>query len=215
VIWSSRPRASSVALARSAITYGSLRARWTQIAFVCCFGTRRSSVTLLGSGRRFPRRGACRCFREGVPAAALVSIACRRLQPVLAACRAEPSRRSGITRCRSKEHRAAGALAIRQTFVRPLEAERSASHAATAVAAASRVARAREVLEVGQTGSVWFLADPMRGDLAMIDPRAAAAEQSSCGRLWLARRSGHAAVRGPVTDAGASLVRRRGVVADA
>ena len=71
---------------------------------------------------------------------------------------------------RSATHPAA--LAMHQTFRRPLEAERVGVPPAAAVAAAARMAGAGDVLERrATTAMVWFLADPRRTDLALIDPR--------------------------------------------
>ncbi|MCC7123976.1 MAG: DUF2723 domain-containing protein [Acidobacteria bacterium] len=64
-----------------------------------------------------------------------------------------------------------GALAMHQTFQRPLEAER------VTVTPQLPSPPRREWLELtrfwqqGHTGPVWFLADPRRSDLALIDPQ--------------------------------------------
>ena len=84
--------------------------------------------------------------------AALVSTAGVAIaSPVLVAYSAEPSPQVRAIDAMQAEALVSqpGALAMHQTFVRPLEAEEVGIDAAAAVAAAARVARAREVLEVG------------------------------------------------------------------
>lgn len=111
-----------------------------------------------------------------VPATAMlavwgVSIA----MPVLAAYGSQPSPIARVvTAMRAAEGASPGALAMHQTFRRPLEAE--LVPAVTRLASPPR----REWLEMarywreGGTAPIWFLADPRRTDLALVDPRSRA-----------------------------------------
>jgi hypothetical protein len=94
--------------------------------------------------------------------------------PVVAAYASEPS---PVARAVAAVREAAktsppGAVALHQTFRRPLQAEELA--VATQLASPPR----REWLELakywreGHSAPVWFLADPQRSDLALIDPQA-------------------------------------------
>ena len=136
-------------------------ARARTSSFTCCSRTRRSSVTRC----RWCRSVAFLAVR-GVSLVSMKAVPCGgRAACRLPASRSparcswpiapNPVRRSArSTRCRPKAHRGQpGALAMHQTFVRPLEAEEVGIDAAAAVAAAARVARAREVLEVGSRPS--------------------------------------------------------------
>lgn len=110
-----------------------------------------------------------------VPAGAvIVSVAGMAIAtPVLMAYAAEPSPTVRVLRAMHEEARLQppGALAMHQTFVRPLEAE--VVEIAPQLPAPPRL----EWLELakywksGRTEPVWFLADPARSDLALIDPR--------------------------------------------
>jgi hypothetical protein len=119
-------------------------------------------------------RGVSLISVKAVPiAAALISIACAAIaSPVLAAYRAESSPAVRAIHAMQVEGTSGqpGALAMHQTFVRPLEAEE------VGLAPQLPSPPRREWLELakywksGQTGPIWFLADPMRSDLALIDP---------------------------------------------
>ncbi len=119
-------------------------------------------------------RGVSLVSTQAVPAvAALVSIAGALIaSPVLAAYSAEPSPAVRAVAAMQTQVRTEkpGALAMHQTFVRPLEAEDFT------VAQELPSPPRREWLELvkfwktGSTEPVWFLADPMRSDLALIDP---------------------------------------------
>jgi hypothetical protein len=93
--------------------------------------------------------------------------------PVLMAYAAEPSPTVRVLRSMHEEARRQppGALAMHQTFVRPLEAE--VVEIAPQLPAPPRL----EWLELakywksGRTEPVWFLADPARSDLVLIDPQ--------------------------------------------
>jgi hypothetical protein len=119
-------------------------------------------------------RGVTLLSTAAVPlAAAAISIASVVIaSPVLVAYAAEPSPTIRVLAAMQAEarHSKPGALAMHQTFVRPLEAEPAAFE--RQLAAPPR----REWLELarywnsGATEPVWFLADPLRHDLALIDP---------------------------------------------
>src|SRR5688572_20025316 len=119
-------------------------------------------------------RGIALLSAAAVPiAAAVLSIAGVAIaSPVLVAYGAEQSptvRVLGAMKAEAR-HTQPGALAMHQTFVRPLEAEDAGF--ALQLPSPPRL----EWLELGkywksgQTGTVWFLADPVRTDIALIDP---------------------------------------------
>jgi hypothetical protein len=93
--------------------------------------------------------------------------------PTLIEYAATPAPAARVVAAMNAEAAAAppAALAMHQTFRRPLQAE--TVHVAPALPAPPR----REWLELaafwkeGHTGAVWFLADPRRSDLALIDPQ--------------------------------------------
>ena len=106
-------------------------------------------------------------------AAAVLSIAAVAIaSPVLVAYGAEQSPTVRVLSAMKAEarHTQPGALAMHQTFVRPLEAEDAGF--AVQLPSPPRL----EWLELGkywksgQTGTLWFLADPVRTDTALIDP---------------------------------------------
>ncbi len=98
--------------------------------------------------------------------------------PVLAAYAREPSPATRVAAAMQaalpEAPRAPGALAFHQTFRRPLEAE------AVAIAPTLPSPPYREWLELveywqaGRVEPIWFLADPRRTDLALVDPRSRA-----------------------------------------
>ncbi len=119
-------------------------------------------------------RGVTLVAERAVPiVAAAVSIwAVAIASPVLVAYAAEPSPTVRVIEAMTAEARTTppGALAMHQTFKRPLEAEEVPI--TTQLPSPPR----REWLELGKywkeghTETVWFLADPMRSDVALIDP---------------------------------------------
>jgi len=124
-------------------------------------------------------RGAAFATERGVAAAA-AAIAIGAVviaSPVLAAYGAEPSPTVRVLAAMTTEAQthAPVALAMHQTFKRPLEAE--VVPIATVLPSPPRL----EWLELakfwrtGRTEPVWFLADPARSDLALIDPASLAA----------------------------------------
>ena len=64
-----------------------------------------------------------------------------------------------------------GALAMHQTFVRPLEAEDVGFPPQLPSPPRLEWLELGKYWKAGQTAPVWFLADPARSDLALIDPR--------------------------------------------
>jgi len=120
-------------------------------------------------------RGAALASRRMViPAAAGLSLwSVAIAAPALAAYAATPAPTIRVVEAINAEAASAppAALALHQTFRRPLEAEDV--HVRPQLASPPR----REWLELvrfwveGHTGDVWFLADPRRTDLALIDPR--------------------------------------------
>ncbi len=119
-------------------------------------------------------RGAALATDRGVAiAAAAISVGALTIAaPVLAAYGAEPSPTVRVLAAMKDTPRdAAPVLAMHQTFRRPLEAEET-----TAFAAVLPSPPRLEWLELtkfwraGRTEPVWFLADPVRSDLALVDP---------------------------------------------
>lgn len=119
-------------------------------------------------------RGIALLSVAAVPvAAAVLSIAGVAIaSPVLVSYGAEQSptvRVLGAMKAEAR-HTQPGALAMHQTFVRPLEAEDAGF--ALQLPSPPRL----EWLELGKywksgkTGTLWFLADPVRTDIALIDP---------------------------------------------
>jgi hypothetical protein len=94
--------------------------------------------------------------------------------PVLARYGSEPSPVARVVAAMQSEQTAPGALAFHQTFRRPLQAE--TVNIEPVLPAPPR----REWLELekywreGHTAPVWFLADPRRTDLELVDPRSRA-----------------------------------------
>ncbi|HET9704712.1 MAG TPA: DUF2723 domain-containing protein [Vicinamibacterales bacterium] len=130
-------------------------------------------------------KGAALIAEVAVPvAAATISIgAVIVASPVLVGYAAEPSPTVRVLAAMHAEARShmPGALAMHQTFVRPLEAEQ------VGITPQLPAPPRREWLELvkhwkaGQTGPVWFLADPVRSDLALIDP---ASRRDSIAFSW-------------------------------
>ena len=130
-------------------------------------------------------KGAALMAEVAVPAAAAaISIfAVMVASPVLVGYVAEPSPTVRVLAAMQAEARShmPGALAMHQTFVRPLEAEE------VGIAPQLPAPPRREWLELvkhwksGQTGPVWFLADPLRTDLALVDP---ASRRDSMAFSW-------------------------------
>jgi hypothetical protein len=119
-------------------------------------------------------RGVALVSTAAVPAvAAVVSIAGVVIaSPVLAAYGAEPSPAVRVLEAMKAEMRVStpGALAMHQTFVRPLEAEDVGIEPRLASPPRLEWLELVKYWKNGHTEPVWFLADPMRSDLALIDP---------------------------------------------
>ena len=123
-------------------------------------------------------RGVSLLSTRAVPAAAaVISIACVAIaSPVLVAYSSGPSPQVRVIDAMKMQALEArpGALAMHQTFVRPLEAED------VGITPQLPAPPRREWLELakywksGGTEPIWFLADPMRSDLALIDPQSRA-----------------------------------------
>lgn len=92
--------------------------------------------------------------------------------PVLAAYAAEPSPAVRAVMAMNAQSRtsAPGALAMHQTFVRPLQAEDVAITPQLAAPPRLEWLEAEKYWKEGHLEPLWFLADPMRSDLALIDP---------------------------------------------
>ncbi len=111
------------------------------------------------------------------PATGLLAVwAVATASPVLAAYGSElsPTRRALLAMEEARRAAPPGALAMHQTFRRPLQAER------VPITRQLPSPPRREWLELvrywreGQTAPLWFLADPRRTDLALLDPRSRA-----------------------------------------
>ncbi len=130
-------------------------------------------------------RGVTLFSTRALPAiAAAISIGAVAIaSPVLVAYRSEPSPTVRAVRAMQAEARASapGALAMHQTFVRPLEAEEAG------ISPQLPSPPRREWLELvkywqsNHTQPIWFLADPARSDLALID---SASRQDSVEYQW-------------------------------
>ena len=120
-------------------------------------------------------RGIALVSVRAVPiAAAAVSIAAVALaSPVLIAYAAEQSPTVRVLAAMKAEARNAqpAALAMHQTFVRPLQAEDAGFPLQLPSPPRLEWLELVKFWKTGNTGTVWFLADPARSDLALIDPR--------------------------------------------
>lgn len=115
--------------------------------------------------------------------------------PVLVAYGSEPSPTTRVLDAMTAEARASkpGALAMHQTFVRPLEAERVVITPQLASPPRMEWLELVKYWKSGQRQPLWFLADPARSDLALIDP---ASRQDSTAFQWpLVARSAFGGMR--------------------
>jgi hypothetical protein len=119
-------------------------------------------------------RGVTLASARAVPvAAAIVSVAGVAIaSPVLLAYSAEPAPTVRALEAMNAAARASrpGALAAHQTFVRPLEAEEVTVAPQLPSPPRLEWLELEKYWKAGQTQPLWFLADPMRSDLALIDP---------------------------------------------
>lgn len=119
-------------------------------------------------------RGVALFSTSAVPvAAAAISVAGVAVaSPVLVAYGAEPSPTIRVLHAMQAETRQSrpGALAMHQTFVRPLEAESVGLEPRLPAPPRLEWLELGKYWSSGRTAPVWFLADPMRSDLALIDP---------------------------------------------
>jgi hypothetical protein len=107
-------------------------------------------------------------------AAAAISIAAVAIaSPVLVAYAAEQSPTVRVLAAMKAEARNSppAALAMHQTFVRPLEAEEVGFPLQLPSPPRLEWLELGKFWKTGNTGTVWFLADPVRSDLALMDPR--------------------------------------------
>lgn len=118
-------------------------------------------------------RGAALATDRGVAiAAAAISVGALTIAaPVLAAYGAEPSPTVRVLAAMKDTPRdAAPVLAMHQTFRRPLEAEETGFAAVLPSPPRLEWLELTKFWRAGRTEPVWFLADPVRSDLALVDP---------------------------------------------
>ena len=119
-------------------------------------------------------RGVSLLTPAAVPAvAAVVSIAGVAVAgPVLVAYAAEPSPAVRALSAMKAESRTGppGALAMHQTFVRPFEAEDVGITPQLPSPPRLEWLEVEKYWKAGHTEPLWFIADPMRSDLSLIDP---------------------------------------------
>ena len=119
-------------------------------------------------------RGVTLFSTASVPiAAAAISIAGVAIaSPVLVAYAAEPSPVVRVLQALQAEARLTkpGALAMHQTFVRPLAAEQVGLDRQLPAPPRLEWLELEKYWNEGGTEPIWFLADPVRSDLALIDP---------------------------------------------
>jgi len=119
-------------------------------------------------------RGVALVSAAAVPAvAAVISVAAVAIaSPVLVAYSATPSPTLRVLSLMQAEARSAapGALAMHQTFVRPLEAEEVGIEPRLPAPPRLEWLELVKYWKSGRVEPIWFLADPARSDLALIDP---------------------------------------------
>jgi hypothetical protein len=128
----------------------------------------------------FTRHPIAHSPRDGGPALASVPIAAAAISiagvaiasPVLVAYAAEPGPVVRVLRALQAEarHTQPGALAMHQTFVRPLAAEQVGLDRQLPAPPRLEWLELEKYWNAGGTEPIWFLADPVRSDLALIDP---------------------------------------------
>jgi hypothetical protein len=119
-------------------------------------------------------RGVTLVSERAVPAvAAAISIwSVAVASPVLVAYGSEPSPTVRVIAAMNAEARSSqpGALAMHQTFRRPLEAEEVPVKVQLPSPPRLEWLQLGKYWKAGRTEPIWFLADPLRSDLALIDP---------------------------------------------
>lgn len=119
-------------------------------------------------------RGVALVSAAAVPVvAAVISIAAVAIaSPVLVAYAATPSPTVRVLSLMKAEARngSPGALAMHQTFVRPLEAEEVGIESRLPAPPRLEWLELAKYWKSGRVEPIWFLADPVRSDLALIDP---------------------------------------------
>jgi hypothetical protein len=130
-------------------------------------------------------RGVTLASEKPVPfVAAAISIAAVAIAtPTLVEYRAQPSPALRALEAMTLETRTArpGALAMHQTFVRPLEAEDVGITPQLPSPPRLEWLELGKYWKDGHTEPLWFLADPMRSDVALIDP---ASRRDSTSFTW-------------------------------
>ena len=120
-------------------------------------------------------RGITLASAAAVPlAAAAISVAGAAIaSPVLVSYAAESSPTVRVLAAMKAEarNRMPGAVAMHQTFVRPLEAEDTGFPVQLPAPPRLEWLELGKYWKSGRTEPLWFLADPARSDLALIDPR--------------------------------------------
>jgi hypothetical protein len=112
-----------------------------------------------------------------VPATAVLAVwAVAVASPVLAAYAAEPSPtvRAVAALERANTMNPPAALAMHQTFTRPIEAEQLTVEPRLPSPPRREWSELARYWREGATAPLWFLADPRRSDLALVDPRSRA-----------------------------------------
>lgn len=134
----------------------------------------RYALPLVPPAALLAMRGVAFVSTAAVPAAAAaISVAGVAVaSPVLVAYGAEPSPTIRVLHAMQAETRQSrpGALAMHQTFVRPLEAESVGLEPRLPAPPRLEWLELGKYWSSGRTEPIWFLADPMRSDLALIDP---------------------------------------------
>ncbi len=163
-----RDRRSLVAVTAIAVPYLIFHLLFQDTSFV------RYALPLVPVVAFLAVRGVALVSAAAVPAvAAIVSIAAVAIaSPVLVAYSAAPSPTVRVLSLLKAEARSAppGALAMHQTFVRPLEAEEVGIEPRLPAPPRLEWLELAKYWKSGRAEPIWFLADPARSDLALIDP---------------------------------------------
>jgi hypothetical protein len=163
-----RDRRSLVAVTAIAVPYLVFHLLFQDTSFV------RYALPLVPVVALLAVRGVALVSVAAVPAvAAIISIAAVAIaSPVLLAYSAAPSPTVRMLSLLKAEARTAppGALAMHQTFVRPLEAEEVGIEPRLLAPPRLEWLELAKYWKSGRVEPIWFLADPVRSDLALIDP---------------------------------------------
>ena len=163
-----RDRRSFAAVTAMALPYVIFHLLFQDTAFV------RYALPLVPVVAFLAVRGVALVSAAAVPVvAAIISIAAVAIaSPVLVAYSATPSPTVRVLSLMKAEARSAppGALAMHQTFVRPLEAEDVGIEPRLPAPPRLEWLELAKYWKSGRVEPIWFLADPVRSDLALIDP---------------------------------------------